>query len=80
MEATGIKEKLIAKIEDTNNDELLAEILDWLQLESSSGRENVLVLSEDEERELLEIRAEMMAGDYLTEEEADAELDQWLER
>jgi hypothetical protein len=78
METVSIKERLIAQISDIDDNALLSEIQEWLDLEAVSDRNVVYQLSKTEELLLNEARESILAGDCLTEEEANREIDLWL--
>ncbi len=75
---TQLKEKLIAKIDSTNDEELLHQLLRVLDLESKT--DEYYSLSEDEENAVNEGIAQLDKGVFLSNEEANSQADQCLNR
>ena len=77
MKTTDIKKRLIDEITSLDNRELLEELYRFLNLEKKI--EKVYKLSEDQESAVAEAREQIRTGDYLTNEEANDDIDKWLE-
>jgi len=74
-----LKEKLIAQINDTDNDELLSEISTMLYVESKSVN-GVYQMSEGE-REAVDVGLEQFKnGQWITHEESNKRADEWLKK
>jgi hypothetical protein len=73
-----IKETLIAHINGIKDDQLLAEIYAWLKLEDGKIVNGIYQLSESEARAIEAARQSIRDGDYLTEDQASSEIDEWL--
>jgi len=79
MSTAELKKKVIAEINNTDNDELLSEILTMLHVESKSV-DGVYQMS-DAEREAVEdgIR-QIENGQWITHEEVKRRADEWLKK
>ncbi len=75
---TQLKEKLIAKIDSTTDEELLCQLLRVLDLESET--DEYYSLSEDEEKAVNEGIAQLDKGVFLSNEQANGQADQCLNR
>jgi len=73
-----LKEKLIAKIDSTTDEELLRQLLRVLDLESKT--DEYYSLSEDEEKAINEGIAQLDKGVFLSNEEANHQADQCLNK
>lgn len=79
MSTAELKEKLIAQINDTDNDELLSEISTMLYVESKSVN-GVYQMSEGE-REAVDVGLEQFKnGQWITHEESNKRADEWLKK
>ena len=76
MEALEIKRKLIEEINSSNNKGLLEELYHFLNLENNF--QETYKLSDDQKMIIEEARAQIKKGDYLTNDEANENIDQWL--
>jgi predicted transcriptional regulator len=76
MTVIELKEKLIAKINDTDNEELLDHILDIIDIESNT--EDVYKLSSEEIKAVEEGIAQIENGQFFTNEEANKIIDKCL--
>lgn len=72
--ATSLKEKIINQIREMDNEELLKEIGRLLQLEGKAK----YILNDDQLSIVQEAQQQIKGGQYLTDEEADKEIDEWL--
>lgn len=79
MSTAELKKKVIAEINNTDNDELLSEILTMLHVESKSV--NGVYQMSDAEREAVEdgIR-QIENGQWITHEEVKRRADEWLKK
>jgi hypothetical protein len=73
---TQLKEKLIAKIDSTTDEELLRQLLRVLDLESKT--DEYYSLSEGEEKAVNEGISQFEDGKFLSNEEANRQADQCL--
>ena len=77
MKTTEIKKRLIDEITSLDNRELLEELYRFLNLEKKI--EKVYKLNEEQESAVAEAREQIRNGDYLTNDDANDEIDKWLE-
>ena len=75
MNISAIKEKLIKEIRQTNDLQLLQAVLRMLSLKTE---EEVYQLNEAQLSAIEEARAQFKGGEFLTNEEADKEIEEWL--
>lgn len=75
MNTSAIKEKLIKEIRQTNDLQLLQAVLRMLSLKTE---EEVYQLNEAQLSAIEEARAQFKRGEFLTNEEADKEIEEWL--
>ena len=75
MNISAIKEKLIKEIRQTNDLQLLQAVLRILSLKTE---EEVYQLNEAQLSAIEEARAQFKRGEFLTNEEADKEIEEWL--
>lgn len=76
METLEIKRKLIDEINSSNNRDLLEEFYHFLNLENNL--QESYKLSDDQKMIIEEARVQIKKGDYLTNQEANENIDQWL--
>jgi len=74
MSTTDLKEKLISRIREMDNEELLKEIGRLLHFETKAK----YMLNDDQLQIVQEAQAQIKRGEYLSDEEADKEVDEWL--
>ena len=72
---TNIKDRLIKKIQEVEDLEVLEEIYSWLEDES---HQDVYVTSDAQKRAIKKGLKQVENGQTLTEEQANREIDQWL--
>ena len=77
METAELKRKLIAKINDTENSEILESLIRLLEIQSN---EDVYVLNDAQIAAIEEAREDYKNGRLLTNEEANAEIEKWLKK
>ena len=75
MNTSAIKEKLIKEIRQTNDLQLLQAVLRMLSLKTE---EEVYQLNEAQLSAIEEARAQFKRGEFLTNEVADKEIEEWL--
>jgi predicted transcriptional regulator len=78
MTAVELKDKIIAKISDTDNEELLDQISRLIEVEEQAG--NVYKLSPDELSAVNEGIAQIESGLFVTNEEASKIINKCLGR
>ena len=78
MSTIELKQKLISKIQETVDDSLLEEALRLLNIES--GELDVLVLNEEQVNAVDEAQAQIKSGQFLSNEQANKEIDEWLNK
>ncbi len=76
MSTIELKEKLIGTILHTENTELLEEVFRLLELESDEIR--TIKLTQQQKRAIIAGQKEIENGHFLTNEQADKEIDEWL--
>jgi len=79
MSTAELKEKLIAQINDTDNDELLSEISTLLYVESKSVS-GVYQMSEAEREAVEDGLNQIRNGRWISDEEANREIEEWLRK
>ena len=78
MSTVELKEILISKILHTDSPELLGEISRLLQIESDEME--VIKLSDEQKQAIVKGQEEIRNGRFLTNEQADQEIDEWLNK
>ena len=78
MKKTDLKEKVISEIQKLDNDNLIAEIYELLKHESEDPE--VYVLNPEQMAAIDEAQAQIKAGQYLTDKEAQQNFEEWLKR
>jgi len=78
MKTFEIKEKLIKEINLSKNKKLLEELYRFLNLENEIQEE--YLLSEDQNAAIAVARQQIKDGDFLYDEQADQEIDEWLSK
>jgi len=79
MSTAELKEKLIAQINDIDNDELLAEISTMLYIESKSVN-GVYQMSAVEREAVEDGLNQIKNGEWVSDEEANREIEEWLRK
>lgn len=77
MTTIEIRKKLIEEINLSDNESLLEEIYRFLNLENEM--QEIYHLNLEQNAAITEARSQIKNGDYLTNEEANLAIDQWLE-
>ena len=78
MKTAEIREKLIREINSSDNKNLLQELYRYLDRENKTQK--IYNLSDEQKLAIEEAREQINNGDYLTSEEANQEIDEWLKR
>ena len=78
MSTLELKQKLISKIEQTEDNSLLEEALRLLDIEIDDL--GPIKLSEKQIEATDEAREQIKKGQYLTNEQANKEIDEWLSK
>jgi hypothetical protein len=76
MSTLELKQKLINSIKEIDNPELLKEVFRLLEIENEEAE--IYKLSEEEKKGIEEARAEIQAGKYISDENANKDIDKWL--
>jgi len=76
MTVKDLKQKLIRRIDQSENSELLEEMYRLIANEESD--ENLYELSEDQIRAVEEGQLQYKEGEFLTSDQADKDVDEWL--
>ena len=80
MSAIELRERLIEKIQKTDNENILEEIYRLLNLESEADNIEMYKLGEEDRNEIKTARLQIKQGQFLTSEEADKDIDEWLNK
>ena len=78
MTTLEIRKRLIDKIKNTENNTLLEEAYRLFELEDEDL--SVYQLNKDQIQAIIEAREQISSGNYLISDQADKEIDEWLER
>lgn len=78
MMTIELRKKLIDKIKETQDERILEEAYRLLQLETDDI--DVYKLNDDQKKAINEARQQIKNGQFLTEEKANNEIDEWLKR
>jgi len=78
MSTLELRKRLIAKIQKTENNTLLEEAYRLFELEAEDLE--VYKLNEDQKKAINEAREQIKAGSYLTSDQANKEIDEWLSK
>lgn len=78
MKTAEIREKLIREINSSHNKNLLEELYRYLDRENKTQK--TYNLSDEQKLAIEEAREQVNNGDYLTSEEANQEIDEWLKK
>lgn len=78
MSSAELKKRLIDKIQKTDNENLLEEAFRLLQLESEDIE--VYKLSDEQKSAVNEAREQIKQGEFLTDDEANKDIDEWLNK
>ena len=78
MSTVELRKRLIDKIQKTENKDLLEEASRLLELEMDNIE--VYKLTDDQRKAVQEGREQIKQGKYLTDEQANKETDEWLNK
>ena len=73
-----LRKKLIDKIQETKDDRILEEAYRLLKLETDDIE--VYKLNDDQKKAISEARQQIKNGQFLTEDKANNEIDEWLKK
>jgi len=78
MSTIELRKKLIDKIQKTDNEPLLEEAYRLLALETEGL--DVYKLNEEQKNSVAEAREQIKRGQFLTNDQANNEIDEWLSK
>ena len=78
MSTTELRKRLIDKIQETDNENLLEEAYRLLELETENI--DVYKLTVDQRKAVTEARQQIKDGKFLTDDQANKEIDGWLSK
>ncbi len=78
MKTMKIKKKLIEEINSSNNEDLLEELYYYLNQENKV--QELYKLNKEQNSAIEEARDQIKKRDYLTDEQADQEIKEWLNK
>jgi transposase len=78
MSTIELRRRLIDKIQKTENKELLAEAYRLLELETEDIE--MYKLSDDQRKAISEARQQIGSGEFLTDEQSNKDIDEWLNK
>ena len=76
MSATELKQKLIGKINQTENREILEEMYRLIVNEDTDDR--IYILSDEQRNAIEEAQQQFKNGQFLNREQADKEIKKWI--
>lgn len=78
MSTLELKTRLMEKINKIEDENLLKEVFRLLEL--NTGIEEIYNLDFDQKAAIAEARGQIKNGQFLTEDQADNEIDEWLNK
>ena len=78
MSTVELRRRLIDKIQKTENEGLLAEAYRLLELETEDIE--MYKLNDDQRKAISEARQQISSGQFLTDEQSNKEIDEWLSK
>jgi hypothetical protein len=78
MTSVELKKKLIEKINNSKDDRILEEAFRLLDIENEDIE--TYKLNEDQLKAIHEARQQYIKGDYITDKQANKEIDEWLKK
>lgn len=78
MSNTELKEKIISRIQESENRDLLKDVETLLNIESEDLE--VYKLTDEQKKGIDEAKAEIQNGKFISGEDSDKEVDKWLEK
>ena len=76
LSMVDLKERLIQKIKETSNEELLEEVYRLLEIDIEDNEK--YILTDEQKAAVTEGREQISRGNYLTNEQANSEIEGWL--
>jgi predicted transcriptional regulator len=80
MSTIELKEKLIDKIQHIDDEYILAEVNRLLAIDSENEIDDIFIFDEKQKEDIEAARLQIKKGEFLTHEEANKEIDEWLEK
>lgn len=77
MSTVELRKKLIEKIQKTQDERILEEAFRLLELETAEDIE-IYKLNDEQRKAISEARQQIKSGQFLTEGQANKEIDEWL--
>lgn len=78
MSTIELRKRLIDKIQKTDNESLLQEVFRLLEIETEDLE--IYKLSDDQKKAVNEARQQIKNGQFLNNDQADKEIDEWLSK
>ncbi len=78
MSTVELRKRLIDKIQKTDNENLLEEAYRLLELETEDIE--IYKLSDEQRKAVNEAKQQIKSGKYLTDDQANKEIDEWLNK
>ena len=78
MSTRELRKRLIDKIQKTDNEDLLAEAYRLLELETEDIE--IYKLNNDQRKAISDARQQIKSGQFLTDEQSNKEIDEWLSK
>jgi len=78
MSSVELKKRLIDKIQKTENEDLLKEAVRLLELETEDI--DIYKLNDGQRKAIHEAREQISQGQFLTDDQANREIDEWLSK
>ncbi|MBX2969039.1 MAG: hypothetical protein KF803_06690 [Cyclobacteriaceae bacterium] len=78
MSTVELRKRLIDKIQKTQDERILEEAFRLLELETEDIE--IYQLNDDQKKAINEARQQIKNGQFLTEEQANKEIDEWLNK
>lgn len=78
MSITELQKRLIQKIQNTKDDRILEEAYRLLEIESDNSEP--YRLTEEQKSVVQEAKTQIKNGQFLTDEQANKEMDEWLNK
>lgn len=75
MSTAEMRQKLIDKIQETDNEALLSEMMQLLDIEHENA---IYHLSDNQKETIQRAKEQIQNGYYLTNEQSDQDIDGWL--
>lgn len=78
MSTIELRKRLIDKIQKTDNENLLEEAYRLLELETQDIE--IYKLTDEQRKAINEARQQIKNGEFLTDDQANKEIDEWLKK